>query len=86
MLHARKDYMHIQDYTGKVGEQEPVFLLRAKDQLAPDTVRHWAALLLNNNGDMVAYNVAMKQAELMEEWQEANEAKSPDTPTAEVRI
>lgn len=38
MLHARKDYMHIQDETGKVGENEPVFLLRAKDQLAPDTV------------------------------------------------
>ena len=84
MIHARKDYMHIQDQTGKVAQDEPVFLLRAKDSLAPNTVRYWAALLLDHNGDVVAYKAAMEQAELMEEWQENNMSKLPDTPPAAV--
>jgi len=84
MLHARKDYAHIQDETGKIGKDEPVFLLRAKDELAPDTIRHWASLLLYAGGDRVAYKEAMRQADLMEDWQEKNENKLPDTIPAKV--
>jgi len=86
MLHARKDYAHIQDDTGKIAKDEPVFLLRAKDALAPDTLRFWAGLLLDQNGDSVAYKAAMKQAELMEDWQEENESKLPDMPSAELAV
>jgi len=80
MIHARKDYMHIQDKTGHIEKDEPVFLLRAKDMLAPDTVMHWANMLFQQNGDMVAYRAAMKQADLMSEWQSKNTSKLPDTP------
>lgn len=31
MIHARSDYDHIQDPSGKIGKDEPVFLIRGKD-------------------------------------------------------
>ena len=45
MIHAREDYNRIQDPAGKIGEDEPVFLLRAKDSLAPAMVENWASAL-----------------------------------------
>ena len=42
MKHARADYDHIQDPTGHIPADEPVFLLRAGDMNAPNAVRHWA--------------------------------------------
>jgi hypothetical protein len=33
MVHARKDYARIQDPWGKIGDDEPVFLIRAQDAL-----------------------------------------------------
>ncbi len=45
MLHARKDYnATIQDSSGRIPVDEPVFLLRAQDTAAPVTVRFWADL------------------------------------------
>lgn len=80
MIHARKDYMHIQDQTGKVAEDEPVFLLRAKDALAPEVVDFWAWRLEENGGDQVAIDAAREHANKMKEWQKQNESKLPDTP------
>jgi hypothetical protein len=31
MIHARTDYDHIQDPSGKIGDDEPVILFRARD-------------------------------------------------------
>lgn len=44
MKHARNDYMSIQDSSGKIPDDEPVFLLRAKDKLAPLIIRTYADL------------------------------------------
>lgn len=72
MLHARKSYMRIQDplpeAEGGIGTNEPVFLLRAKDQAAAATVRCWAAIAeaLGARSDIV--ESALHQAELMEAW------------------
>lgn len=44
MKHARNDYSSIQDLSGKVPDDEPVFLIRAKDKLAPIIVRIYADL------------------------------------------
>lgn len=42
MLHARPDYQtRIQDSENKIPAEEAVFLLRAQDSLAADTVRYW---------------------------------------------
>ena len=45
MKHARDDYAHIQDPSGKIPEDEPVFLLRAQDMSAPKTLNVWANAL-----------------------------------------
>jgi hypothetical protein len=42
MIHARNDYQRIQDPANKIPIDEPVFLLRAQDVTAADTVRAWA--------------------------------------------
>ena len=44
MKHARKDYDRIQDPENKIAENEPVFLVRAQDPLAAETMRYWAWL------------------------------------------
>jgi len=44
----------IQDETGKVGRDEPVFLLRAKDATAPRTLWFWVNELEYVGGDPIA--------------------------------
>lgn len=65
-----------------IGEDEPVFLLRAKDMLASDTVRTWAEWLEEDGGDQVTVGAAVAVAEAMEAWQRRQgfQAHLPDTP------
>lgn len=79
MKHAREDYNRIQDPAGKIGEDEPVFLLRAKDTFAPTVVRLWAELV-DASGDEDLADHVFKHAMDMERWQNENGAKNPDTP------
>ncbi len=78
MRHARDDYNRIQDPAGKIADDEPVFLLRAKDITAPETLRFWAANLRNNGGDERLATLASDHATEMEIWQRANGCKMPD--------
>ena len=82
MIHARKDYQCIQDTTGgtNIASDEPVFLLRAKDSIAPDIVRIWAFKLRDMDGDMDTVNKVLDHADKMAKWQVENERKLPDTP------
>jgi hypothetical protein len=72
MLHARKSYMRIQDprslEDGGIPANEPVFLLRAKDRAAADTVRFWANLVREMGGAPEMVEAALLQADKMEEW------------------
>lgn len=80
MIHARTDYDRIQDPENKIGKDEPVFLLRAKDKFAPTTVKMWAAQVRAAGDDRLADYIdswALK----MEFWQKTNECKQPDAPT-----
>ncbi len=81
MKHARKDYDRIQDPAGLIPENEPVFLLRAKDQFAPQVIRKWANLVEQSNGQPEIILSARMQADKMENWQKFNKAKMPDMPT-----
>ena len=78
MKHAREDYNRIQDPAGKIAEDEPVFLLRAKDKVAPAAVRAWAEFHRLSGGDPMLSKMAFEHAELMEEWQTNNGCKSAD--------
>lgn len=78
MKHARESYNRIQDPENKIPEDEPVFLLRAQDKLAPGIVEAWAENLLDCGGDQVLANMAFKHAQLMREWQREHGCKLPD--------
>ncbi len=78
MIHARQDYMRIQDPDGKIADDEPVFLLRAKDVSAPAAVRAWAEIHKAAGGDPLMARMAYEHAELMEDWQDANTVQIAD--------
>ena len=78
MKHARKDYnTRIQDNAGLIPEDEPVFLIRAQDQISGDAVRAWAHLHQVNGGSDVAYKMAMDHAALMDRWPKKKAADVP---------
>lgn len=74
MLHQRPDYNRIQDPENKIGIDEPVFLLRAKDKTAPAILRLWADAQrrLNPNPDRRMIGDAEAWALEMEQWQKKN--------------
>ncbi len=85
MIHARTDYDRIQDPENKIGEDEPVFLLRAKDVLAPEIVYAWAMRLDVMGGDKELVEHVKDWSSKMRKWQQDNESKVPDTPIADLR-
>lgn len=56
---------------------EPVFLIRAQDQVGSDAVRAWAHLHRVNGGSDTAYTLAMAHADLMERWPKKKPADVP---------
>ena len=78
MIHAREDYNRIQDPEDKIAQDEPVFLLRAKDRTAPDAVMCWARMQELIGGDQKLADLAYAHAEKMREWQAANGCKTAD--------
>ena len=68
MKHARDDYNHIQDPANLIPADEPVFLIRAQDQVSGAAVRAWAHLHRLNGGSDAPYTAAMAHADLMEAW------------------
>ena len=79
MKHGRSDYDRIQNPAGLIAEDEPVFLLRAKDIIAARAVEHWASWLEKLRGDPVTVALAYRQANRMRAWASLHGgAKSPD--------
>lgn len=80
MKHAREDYNRIQDPEGKIGEDEPVFILRAHDRIAPDVVDAWADLAEEEGAEKDIVDHARQHARDMRDWQEKHGSKIPDLP------
>lgn len=64
----------------KIKDDEPMFVLRAQDMLAPEIVRAWANLLVELGRDPTDPKVtnALDCADAMGAWQQKNAAKIPD--------
>lgn len=75
MRHARSDYSRIQDPSGLIPEDEPVFLLRAQDKHASKVLRFYATQVLIDGGDSNIYGAVLDQADRMDAWPVH---KSPD--------
>jgi len=78
MIHAREDYNRIQDPEGKIGEDEPVFLVRAKDKCAPGIMRYWARIHEDMGGDLKMSEMMREHAKKAEDWQSLNGCKIAD--------
>lgn len=57
----------------KAAPNEPLFVLRAKDPIAPMTLRHWAAMA-DNKHEPTKVAEALKLAEEMETWRKRHVA------------
>jgi hypothetical protein len=68
MLHARDDYNRIQDPAGLIPADEPVFLLRAQDKVAADTVLYWAEMNEEAGGDPELTKLAHEHVQKMRAW------------------
>ena len=77
MIHVRKDYDHIQDPSGKIPDDEPVFLFRGQDETAPKILRKWAGLNDYNCGDPKMSKMARDHANLMEARPVSKQADLP---------
>ncbi len=80
MIHAHEKFNRIQDPENKIGADEPVFLLRANDIYAPDTLRYWAdrvAVGGRHPNSKLAEDIRI-HAEEMEKWQQENGCIIPD--------
>lgn len=60
------------DCYSKAAPDEPMFVLLARDPLAPDIVREWINRRLKVECDLVKTQAAYECARLMEEWRAAN--------------
>lgn len=79
MRHAREDYNNrIVDLENKIPKDEPVFLLRGQDVLAPGLLLEWAKQLRLRGGDPNMARVAEDHAQEMIRWQKSHRAKTPD--------
>lgn len=80
MKHARKDYNRFQDPENKIPEDEPVFLLRAQDTIAPSVVEVWSIAAHKVGASPEIVEAAYKHAQEMRKWQEKHGSKVPDMP------
>lgn len=55
----------------KADSEEPLFVLRAKDPMAPMAIRHWVTMSLTNHSNEKIVE-AIDLAEQMEKWYQQN--------------
>ena len=82
MIHSRDDYKDVQDPSGKIPEDEPVFLIRGHDVLAPIILGLYADLhQLMGGSDYVLRSGVRKHIELIRAWQiNGHKSKLADMP------
>ena len=62
----------------KAAPDEPIFVLRAQDMLAPEIVREWAYRALKLGTPLAKVDEARRLADAMENWQIEHSRKIPD--------
>lgn len=68
MKHARPDYQRIQDPAGIIPDDEPVFLLRGQDRIAPWVLMIYALIAKLLGLDPALIASVNQQANDMEKW------------------
>lgn len=78
MKHARDDYNRIQDPSGKIPADEPVFLIRGQDMAGPQALREYAKAASALGASTKLVTLVLDHAKRMEEWQRVFARKVPD--------
>lgn len=80
MLHARKSYnKRIQDSANVIPQNEPVFILRGQDQLAPVILDIYVAMTKNLSGfDVNIADAVAEHTQRMRAWHENHGCKVAD--------
>lgn len=79
MKFSRSDYNgRIIDTEGRIPNDEPVFLLRSTDSLAPRLLLMWAMELRLQGGDPKLAEEAESHAQDMIDWQKSHKVKLPN--------
>ena len=63
---------------GKADDDEPLFVLRGNDALAPEAVRHWADMAADAGTPPDKVSGARVVADQMQAWAETRGSKIPD--------
>lgn len=63
-------YLNNDAVLGKIGPDEPIFVLRAQDKTAPDAVRFWAKNAISSGANIEPAKLAEAEqcAQAMEQW------------------
>lgn len=69
---------HTDSCLQKAADDEPIFVLRAKDKHAPHVVRLWASLAKETGCPPTKTKEAHELADRMEAWAQQNGSKFPD--------
>lgn len=89
MRHLRKDWDSIQPTSGTTGirEDEPVFLLRAKDPVAALVVAYWADLAADSGTDEITCSRVHEWSQEMHAYRLKHfpDKKFPDVPEGQLR-
>lgn len=85
VLETKKDildaYANNAGILSRIRDDEPIFILRAQDVLAPDTVEYWARRLYEyhlNVQQIDTFNSAIHISVLMRDYQNKFGSKIPD--------
>lgn len=84
MKHSRKDYDTFIDLSGRIGEDEPVFVLRAKDGQAYEAIDAYYDACKTAGADSNFTEQIEKSKSMFLEWQKDNAGKVkrvPDSPS-----
>lgn len=71
-------YKQTDECLKKVRWDEPIFVLRAQDKLAPILVEHWAELAQLLGAPREKTDEAIRLVARMRDWADKNGAKVPD--------
>jgi hypothetical protein len=84
MRHLRRDYDGVQDSSGKIPADEPVFVIRGKDITAPIVINYWASIAEQNGVGPEMVEAVRQWARAISTWQDENKAvvKVPDVDSA----
>lgn len=77
MRHLRSDYQRIQDPAHKIGEDEPVFLLRAQDKAFPDMLLGYIGYQRAVGNEALASFIERQMPEV-HRWRDAHLTKQAD--------